>query len=111
LLKHRDMPDSIRLTGGAARSVEWVQIFADVFQVPVRIPAGTELGALGAAMCAGVAAEVFDSYEAAADAMVSFARVQEPNADLDELYQKKYARYTKILDLMQDQWADLVWQA
>jgi L-xylulokinase len=111
LLKHRDMPDSIRLTGGAARSVEWVQIFADVFQVPVRIPAGTELGALGAAMCAGVAAEVFDSYESAADAMVSFARVQEPNTDLAELYQKKYARYIKILDLMQDQWADLVWQA
>ena len=88
-----------------------MNIFADVFQVPVRIPAGTELGALGAAMSAGVAVGEFDSYEAAAGAMVSFARTQEPNAELAELYEKKYARYMKILDLMQDQWADLVWQA
>ena len=42
-----------RLTGGAARSEPWTQIFADVFQMPVEIPAGTELGALGVAMTAG----------------------------------------------------------
>ena len=37
----------IRFTGGAARSRVWAQIFADVLGVPVDIPEGTELGALG----------------------------------------------------------------
>ncbi len=45
----RATAESIRLTGGGARSRQWVQIFADVFQTPVEIPSGTELGALGAA--------------------------------------------------------------
>ena len=52
LLNFRDMPDVIRLTGGAARSEVWLQIFADIFQTPVQVPEGTELGALGAAMIA-----------------------------------------------------------
>ena len=43
--------------------------------------------------------------------MVTPGRRVEPNTELAGLYEKKFARYTKILDLMQDQWADLVWQA
>jgi L-xylulokinase len=110
LLKFRDMPSSIRLTGGAARSEQWVQIYADAFQVPVMIPSGTELGALGAAICAGVAAGVHGDFGAACDAMVSFSRTQEPNTDLKGLYEEKYARYHKALDIMGPHWADLAWK-
>jgi L-xylulokinase len=45
LMRFRKPPETIRLTGGAARSEVWVQIFADVYQTPVEIPQGTELGA------------------------------------------------------------------
>ena len=48
----RPSPEVIRLTGGAARSAVWMQMFADIFQVPVEIPDGSELGALGAAVAA-----------------------------------------------------------
>ncbi len=104
LLKFRDYPKSIRLAGGAARSVEWVQIFADCFQVPVEIPAGTELGALGAAVCAAVAVGYFDNY---ADAMVNMARVgrtQEPNCDLKDVYAEKFDQYHKIINALSPVW-------
>jgi len=107
LLTFREMPERIRLSGGAARSEVWVQIVADVFQCPVEIPDGTELGALGAAICAGVACGEYDSYQGAIDAMVRFARVQEPNADLADLYKAKYARYKKVIEALDGVWADL----
>ncbi len=111
LLQFRDMPARIRLTGGAARSEIWTQIFADAFQVPVEVPAGTELGALGAAICAAVACGAHAGYEEACQAMVRIARTHEPNADLAGLYKKKYSRYRRLLDVFQSVWSELAWQA
>ena len=54
LLAVRQMPEMIRAAGGATRSDVWMQMLADVFQVPVEVPEGSELGALGAAICASV---------------------------------------------------------
>ena len=56
LLQFRPPPERIRLSGGAARSEVWVQMFADILQTPVEVPSGTELGAFGAAIGAAVAA-------------------------------------------------------
>ena len=111
LLKFRTMPGRIRLTGGAARSEVWAQIFADVFGVPVDVPDGTELGALGAAISAAVASGIHPSYEDACAAMVRFARSHQPNGALAELYAKKYARYLNLLDVLQPAWANLAWKA
>ncbi|MGF6768087.1 L-xylulokinase [Paraburkholderia sp. GAS199] len=44
----------IRLTGGAARSQPWAQIFADVLGLPVEITRCSELGALGTVMASAV---------------------------------------------------------
>jgi len=107
LLQFRDMPSAIHLTGGVARSETWVQIFADIFQVPVEIPAGTELGALGAAICAAVATGVYPSYADACKAMVKIARVQEPNPENAELYAKKFERYEKAIGALEAVWSDL----
>jgi len=41
LLQFRAMPERVRFTGGGSRSRQWVQIFADIFQVPFDIPEGT----------------------------------------------------------------------
>ena len=109
LLKFRQMPQRIRLTGGAARSHVWMQIVADVFQLPVEIPDGTELGALGAAICAGVAAGIHPSYQAACSAMVRLSRTYQPNRGLADLYRKKYSRYKQVLDAMAPAWSPLAW--
>jgi L-xylulokinase len=110
LLQFREMPERIRLTGGAARSEVWAQIFADIFQVPVEVPAGTELGALGAAICASVACGLHASYEDACQAMVRMARMHGPDRSLTDLYEKKYARYTQLLDVLAPAWSDLAWR-
>ncbi len=107
LLKFRDMPDVIRLTGGASRSTEWVQIFADILQVPFEIPDGTELGALGAAIAAGVACGCFNGYNEAIEKMVSFSRLQEPNAAMKSVYEEKYDRYKKVIAALDPIWKEI----
>ena len=93
LLKFREPPKVIRFTGGAARNEQWVQIFADCFQIPIEIPAGTELGALGAAIAAGVACGTFASYEESVGAMSSISRRQDPDPAMKDIYAEKYRRY------------------
>ena len=110
LLRFRPQPARIRLSGGAARSAVWVQMFADILQTPVDVPEGTELGALGAAIGAAVAVGCYPSYEAACAAMVRMARTCEPNAALADLYRTKYARYRKLLDVFAPVWSELVWR-
>lgn len=110
LLQFRSPPARIRLSGGAARSSVWVQMFADILQTPVEVPAGTELGALGAAISAAVAVGLYPSYEAACAAMVRMARTCPPNVALAEVYQAKYARYQRLLEALSPLWSELAWK-
>ena len=107
LMQSRELTGPIRLTGGAARSEVWVQIFADVFQTPVEIPSGTELGALGAAICASVAAGCHADYYQAVEAMVKLSRVQQPNPARGDVYAAKYERYQKVLAALGPAWKEL----
>ncbi|MBW8036462.1 MAG: carbohydrate kinase [Planctomycetes bacterium] len=107
LKSFRNMPETIRLTGGAARSDVWLQIFADCFQSTVEIPDGTEQGTLGAAIAAGVAVGCFKDYQEAIDKMVSFSKRIEPNPEMKDLYQEKYYRYKKIIETLDPVWKDL----
>jgi len=107
LKNFRKMPETIRLTGGAARSDVWLQIFADCFGCTVEIPDGTELGALGAAIAAGVAAGCFADYYGAIEAMVSFSKKVTPDPAAKEIYQEKYRRYRKIIATLGPVWQDM----
>ncbi len=111
LLKFRAMPERIRASGGAARSDVWMQIVADACQVPVEIPEGTELGALGAAICAAVALGWYADYRSACAAMVRVSRRFEPNPALAATYDAKYARYRRLLEAMDPAWSDLSWKS
>jgi L-xylulokinase len=110
LLQFRSLPDQIRLSGGAARSTVWLQMFADILQVPVQVPAGTELGALGAAIAASVAAGCHDSLSSACQAMVRIERDCQPNPKLASLYREKYDRYRRLLEVLAPVWSDLAWK-
>ena len=107
LLKFRDKPQTLRLTGGATNSKVWSQMFADIFQTTVEIPAGTELGCFGAAICGAVAVGDFPSWEAAVDSMVKMDRVYHPNHDLADLYEKKYDRFEKLIAVLNPAWGEL----
>jgi L-xylulokinase len=109
LLRFRPMPSSIRLAGGAARSTVWTQIFADIFQVPVEVPSGSELGALGAAICAAVAVGIYPDFPRACEAMVRFDRRVEPDRGRAALYDEKRARSTRVREAMAPLWSELRW--
>jgi len=102
LLQFRDAPEVIRFSGGAGRSQEWVQMFSDCFQIPVEIPAGTELGALGAAIAAAVAVGCYSDYAEAVEAMTGIARRHEPDPGKRELYDAKYQRYKEVIAAIRD---------
>lgn len=95
LYAFRDKPEVVRVTGGATRSAVWMQMLSDIFQVPVEVPDGSELGALGAAIAGAVASGLYASYEAAIPAMTRMARRYEPNPERAAIYAKRYAGYSK----------------
>ena len=78
LLVNREKPKSIRLSGGAANSDVWVQIFADVLQIPIDVIEDKELGAQGAAMAAGIAAGIYPDYKTAIERTVKISKTIYP---------------------------------
>jgi len=97
LYAFRSKPQVIRLTGGAARSEVWSQMFADIFQIPVEIPRGTELGALGAAIAAAVACGRYSSYEEAVAGMTRISRRHAPDPLRRDVYAIRFKKYLKAI--------------
>ena len=87
--------DTILAVGGISKKSRFVmQTMADVIGVPIRVVRSTQACALGSAMNAAVAAGVYESVEAAQDAMSSgFDGEYIPNAERHEIYNTLYKRY------------------
>ncbi|MDD0855202.1 FGGY-family carbohydrate kinase [Campylobacter magnus] len=85
----------VRLCGGVAKSPMWSQMFADVLQKPVELTEVSELGALGAAMCAGIGAGLFEDCK---DAILKCVKIKKKyNPD-----ENKIADYSKTFKKWQD---------
>ncbi|MDR1593588.1 MAG: carbohydrate kinase [Prevotellaceae bacterium] len=97
LLKFRAFPEVIRLTGGAARNPVWCQMFADCIGIPVETPAGSELGALGAAMSASIATKYHAGFQQAVEAMTAIDKRYEPNPEYTAIYRAKYQAYRDLI--------------
>lgn len=106
LLPHLPGPPVIRMAGGAVRSPMWVQMFADVLGLPVETIATEELGALGAAMAAGVAAGVFDGLPDTVARMVRVQGLFAPNPEAKAVYDRKYKRWARVADALDPLWKD-----
>lgn len=104
LLANRESTRAVRLAGGAANSMLWAQIFSDVFNLPVEIIDTKELGALGCAMAAAVAAGEYKDLKEAAQSMVKIKCRLEPNQENILVYQKKYELYKKVSGSLEDVW-------
>lgn len=83
--------EAMRLIGGGARSSLWRQILADVFQLPIHLPAlPMEATALGAVIAGGVGVGLFPDYRVAAT-LIPAKEAELPDHGnrrrYDELYQ------------------------
>ncbi|GAA4663900.1 FGGY-family carbohydrate kinase [Gordonia humi] len=99
--------DTIRLTGGGARSRVWAQIISDVLQKTIIVPDVSESGALGAALLAAVAAGEFPDLDTAADHTIPIGRVHEPNPANADLYDRVFAEYRDTLPALRRLWPSL----
>ena len=106
LLKYLTPPEAVRIAGGGAKSIEWAQMFADVLQMPIEITEASELGALGAAICAAVGSGQYKNAEEAVAGMVKTTKVIAPDESKKEIYDKKYARYLEVADALDGYWKE-----
>ena len=106
LLRFRERPTSIRISGGAARSRVWVQIFADVFQIPVEVSAASELGAMGAAMCAGIATGAYEDFYRAVEVFAKVSYTCAPNPDKGQIYNDKFNLYQRLSSQLDSTWKE-----
>lgn len=93
-----------RLAGGVANSPVWIQMFADILQIPLEIVEIKEVGALGAAMTAAVGVGMFASYSEAAGNMVRVKEKYCPQPQYAAVYNRKYERYCKTMGALNDFW-------
>ena len=86
----------IRATGGGARSRLWRQMQADIFGAPVAAMAAMPSAAVGAALLAGVATEVFANVAAASARVVRLGSVLEPDPERVARYDQLYRTFTAL---------------
>ena len=104
LLRNREVPESIRLSGGAANSDVWVQIFADALQIPIDVIEDKELGAQGAAIAAGIAAGIYKDYNDGIEKTVKITKTVQPRPEYKEIYEKKYQTYRRVIEGLSGVW-------
>ena len=105
LLSVSDRPRQIRFAGGATRSEVWMQMFADALDIPVTVSPATELGALGAAICAAVGNGEFGSYSEAMRSMTGVRATYEPNRRRGEQLRAKQKRFAEAVEEMAAIWS------
>lgn len=90
--------ESLRVTGGPARSPVWMQMLADVSGLRIELPKIDETGCLGAALCAALGTGEFGDFWQAMRGIRIPIEVVEPDLAMFEPYQMKQRRYRALLE-------------
>ena len=100
LAKHGLIITQLIAGGGGVKSRLWLQIHANICNIPLSVPAETEACALGSAIVAAVHAGRFVSLEEAALNMVRLESVIEPNTQHADVYSQGFTRYAKLYEAL-----------
>jgi xylulokinase len=87
---------NIRLGGGGAKSALWRQIQADVYGHEVELLEAEEGAAYGAAILAGVGAQMWPSVDAACNSVLKVSHRVRPNSVSMAAMERGYAAYRRI---------------
>ncbi|TME07541.1 MAG: hypothetical protein E6I80_11515 [Chloroflexi bacterium] len=80
----------ITVIGGATQAAPLLQIKADITGCPIKVPQITEAAATGAALLAGMGANIFHSGEEAASSVLHTVQIYEPDTQAVEIYNTIY---------------------
>lgn len=103
-LRERFALDGVaRLSGGAARSPVWSQLFADALDLRVEVPACSETGARGAALLAALGIGWYDSLAEAADG-VEIGRRHSPDPEGVARLANRYETFVAAAEALRPLW-------
>ena len=88
--------EMLHATGGGARSEVWMQMKADMLNIPITALKTVDAGTAGSAMLTGIAIGCYKNLEEAAACMVEKTRVYYPRAEMHEKYLEVYKRYREV---------------
>jgi len=88
--------DTIRATGGGAKSPFWLQMKADILQKPVASLGDAQTGTLGCVMLASVACGIYSSLEEASKIFINIKEVYYPNEEKSKKYNQYYDKYKNL---------------
>lgn len=100
-------PQVVRMSGGGTNSPSWVQMFADILNLPIELVESNELGGLGGAITSAVGSGQYATLEEAAAKMSRIKARYEPRADQVKIYDQKYAAYVSLLTALDGSWSSL----
>ena len=90
--------DKITVCGGGSRSPMWIQIRADIFDIPVDVLEFEEAGTLGAAILAGTACGLYKDLEEGVDNLVRIKKTYYPDKKNRDIYKGQYTKYKRIYE-------------
>ncbi len=99
--------DTIRATGGGAKSPLWRKLLANIMNVDVEIMNSEEGPGYGAAILAAVGCGEYASVEEATDRIVKVSEKLSPDAELVKKYGTKYNVWRKIYPALKDAFEDI----
>jgi xylulokinase len=88
--------NSIKITGGGAKSKTWCQMISDILNVEVNTISIDEGPAFGAAILAMVGSHEYESVEAACKAIIQTNAKYTPDPNRVEIYQRKYDKFSQL---------------
>ena len=106
-LRERFAIGEARLTGGVSRNPAFVQLLADVLQMPVTTSRTEEAAAWGAALCAGAAAGLYASPLSDPRDLVALSQSYNPDSARRKAYESRYRLHCRIADTLGPLWPEI----
>lgn len=94
--------DRLTACGGGSRSPMWMQLRADLFNIPIDLLEFEEAGTLGAAVIAGAACGVFKDFEDGVNQLVKVKKTYYPNPKTNEIYEEHYTKYKRMYNCVRE---------
>ncbi|KAB7667628.1 xylulokinase [Bacillus sp. B1-b2] len=97
VIKYADKElDKIVSIGGGAKSEEWLQMQADIFQTTIVTLTNEQGPGLGAAMIAAIGCKWFNDFQECVQTFISYGKEYKPIQKNVERYKEVYSRYKEV---------------